>query len=85
MMPATHFDPLYLMIMGVAMVLSHLVGMTLQRKMAKYSAMPLPVTGADVASQMLADHNLASVQVTSVPGQLTDHYELGGRRRSRGP
>lgn len=73
-MPIAHYDPLYLIIMGLAMVVSHVVGLTLRSKMAKYSQVPLPVTGADVAAQMLADHGLQSVDITSVPGQLTDHY-----------
>jgi Zn-dependent membrane protease YugP len=73
-MPVAHYDPLYLIIMGVAMIVSHVVGLTLRSKMAKYSRMPLPVAGADVATQMLADHGLGSVQVISVAGQLTDHY-----------
>jgi uncharacterized protein len=69
-----HHDPFYLIIMGVAMVVSHLVGLVLRNKMAKYSQMPLPVAGAEVAAQMLTDHGLDSVEVISVPGQLTDHY-----------
>lgn len=73
-MPVAHYDPLYLIIMGVAMVVSHVVGLTLRHKMAKYSQVPLPVTGADVAGRMLSDHGLGSVEVISVPGQLTDHY-----------
>jgi Zn-dependent membrane protease YugP len=73
-MPVAHYDPLYLIIMGLAMVVSHVVGFTLRAKMAKYSQVPLPVTGADVASRMLADHGLGSVDVISVAGQLTDHY-----------
>lgn len=56
------------------MVVSHVVGLTLRHKMAKYSQVPLPVTGADVAGQMLSDHGLGSVEVISVQGQLTDHY-----------
>lgn len=73
-MPVAHYDPLYLIIMGVAMVVSHVVGLTLKSKMTKYSQVPLPVTGHDVAAQMLTDHGLQAVQVISVQGQLTDHY-----------
>lgn len=78
-MPIAHYDPLFLIIMGVAMVVSHLVGAQLRRKMDRYSRVPLPVTGADVASQMLHDHGLNSVQITHVPGQLTDHYNPSAR------
>lgn len=78
-MPAATYDPIYLIIMGLAMVASHLVGLQLRRKFAKYDRVPLPVTGHDVAAQMLADHDLESVQVTSVPGQLTDHYNPKAR------
>ena len=78
-MPAVHHDPLYLIIMGVAMVLSHLVGLQLRRKFALYSRVPVPMTGREVAERMLAAHGLASVQVISVAGQLTDHYNPAER------
>jgi uncharacterized protein len=68
------YDPVYFVITGVAMVISHLVGLQLKRKFAEYSEMPLPVTGRDVAEQMLRDNDIGDVQVTSVGGQLTDHY-----------
>lgn len=61
------------------MVISHLVGLQLRRKMEAYSRVPLPVTGADVAAQMLHDNGLGEVRITSVPGQLTDHYNPGAK------
>lgn len=73
-MPGYHYDPVYLIIMGIAMVVSHLVGLQLRRKFAEYSQVPLPVTGEEVARQMLRDNNIGDVQVTSVQGQLSDHY-----------
>jgi Zn-dependent membrane protease YugP len=32
------------------------------------------LSGREVAEKMLADHGISSVQVQSVPGKLTDHY-----------
>lgn len=73
-MPLAAYDPVYLAITGIAMLVSHLVGLQLQRKFRQYSQVPLPVTGQDVAEQMLRAHGINDVQVISVRGQLTDHY-----------
>ncbi|MBZ4651297.1 MAG: putative neutral zinc metallopeptidase [Proteiniphilum sp.] len=49
---------------------------TLQRRFKKYSKIPLRngMTGRDVAEKMLHDNGIYDVQVTSVRGRLTDHY-----------
>ena len=48
----------------------------LKSRFKKYSQMPLStgLTGREVALQMLRDHGISDVQVVSVRGQLTDHY-----------
>ena len=32
------------------------------------------MSGAEIASKMLADHGISDVTVTSTPGMMTDHY-----------
>ncbi len=66
----------YYIIIGVSMFASWAVGQMLQRKFEKYSQLHLRngMTGAEIAKQMLADHGITDVQVISVEGQLTDHY-----------
>ena len=61
---------------GVFMLISWLVGSTLKRKFAKYSKVPMAngMTGREVAERMLTDTGIYDVQVTAVSGQLTDHY-----------
>ena len=57
-------------------IASYLVQKSLQSKFAKYSKEPLdiPLSGRDVAAKMLHDNGIDNVNVTSVAGQLTDHY-----------
>ncbi len=49
---------------------------TLQSRFKKYSKIPLRngMTGKEVAEKMLHDNGIYDVQVISVRGQLTDHY-----------
>lgn len=58
------------------MLLSWIVSSRLKSKFKKYSQIPLQsgMSGADVARQMLRDNRIYDVEVTCVPGQLTDHY-----------
>ncbi len=53
---------------------SWIVSFSLKRKFERYSQEPLPMTGAEVAERMLHDHGIYDVQITCIPGQLTDHY-----------
>ncbi len=57
--------------------LSWLVSNRLQSKFKKYSRVPLPggLTGREVAERMLRENGIDDVRVTSVAGQLTDHYD----------
>lgn len=63
-------------IFGITALASWLVQMNLKSKFTKYSKIPIAsgMTGRDVALKMLHDHGIFDVQVTSTPGQLTDHY-----------
>jgi Zn-dependent membrane protease YugP len=56
--------------------LSIVVQMVLQSKMTKFSQINLRsgLTGADVAKKMLNEHGIYDVNVVSVDGFLTDHY-----------
>ncbi|RLJ61460.1 hypothetical protein CLV86_2480 [Lacinutrix venerupis] len=66
----------YYIIIGLISVVSWLVSNQLKRKFAKYSKVHLRngMSGAEIATKMLADHGIRDVQVISTPGQLTDHY-----------
>lgn len=63
-------------IMGGIFILSMIVQNSLKSKFAKYSRIPLgvPMAGRDVAAAMLQQNGCGNVQVTSVSGQLTDHF-----------
>lgn len=62
-------------LMIAVMVLSMLIQNMLQRRFAKYSGVPIAMTGAEVASRMLAAHGLRDVNIVSIDGKLTDHYD----------
>lgn len=66
----------YWIIFGVFMILSLIVGQTLNSRFAKYSKEELRsgLTGREIAEKMLHDKNIRDVQVLSIPGDLTDHY-----------
>ena len=63
-------------IMGVVMILSYVIQYMLQKRFDKYSRIATAngMTGADVARKMLSDNGITDVQVTCIPGKLTDHY-----------
>ena len=64
----------------IVSVLFMLVGMAVQfrlkSKFAKYSQVPTSsgMSGAEIAKKMLHDNGIYDVQVISVAGKLTDHY-----------
>ncbi|MBQ2530791.1 MAG: zinc metallopeptidase [Bacteroidales bacterium] len=63
-------------IMGAVMILSYVIQYMLQKRFDKYSRIATAngMTGADVARKMLSDNGITDVQVTCIPGKLTDHY-----------
>lgn len=66
---------------GIIALASWLVQRNLQTKFKKYAQIPLPngMTGKEVAEKMLHDNGIYNVQVISVAGQLTDHYNPTNR------
>lgn len=57
-------------------IISIAVSSRLKNKFKKYSLIPLVsgFSGAEIAKKMLKDNGIFDVQVISVEGQLTDHY-----------
>lgn len=66
----------YYLIIGISMLVSWWVSSRLKSKFEYYSNVHLRngMSGKEVAEKMLRDNNIHDVQVISVPGQLTDHY-----------
>lgn len=69
------------------MVVSWIVQFTFRNKFKKYSEMPLSsgLSGAEVAQKMLNENGISDVQVISVEGQLTDHYNPAHRTVNLSP
>jgi len=67
---------MYLILAGFIMLVSWLVSNRLKNKFELYSKLQLQngMSGKEIAEKMLADHGIRDVQVISVEGQLTDHY-----------
>ncbi len=66
----------WILFIGIA-ILSYAVQATLQSRMNKYAQIPIDggLTGRDVAERMLRENGIYDVQVTHIPGTLTDHYD----------
>lgn len=66
----------YYLLAGVLFVISMYVSNKLKSKFKKYSKTQLQngMSGKEIAEKMLADNNIYDVQVVSVRGMLTDHY-----------
>ena len=65
-----------LIILGVFMLISWIVGAQLKSRFKKYAQIPMNygLTGKDVAEKMLHDNGISDVKVVSVQGELSDHY-----------
>lgn len=76
----------FLIIIGF-MIASLVVSTRLKNKFAKYSKIPLSsgLSGREIAQLMLADNGIHDVQVISVPGQLTDHYNPANKTVNLSP
>jgi Zn-dependent membrane protease YugP len=72
-----------LVFMGISM----LVGMVLKNKFTKYSKIPLSkgLTGKEVAEKMLRENGIFDVQVVSVAGFLSDHYNPANKTVNLSP
>jgi Zn-dependent membrane protease YugP len=67
---------MYIVLMIVIFGASMFVSNRLKSKFKKYSETPISsnLSGKEIAEKMLRDHGIHDVQVISVAGQLTDHY-----------
>jgi hypothetical protein len=75
------YDPILILI-GIAFAgIGMLVSFMLKSKFQQYSSDPLEsgFSGRDVAEKMLRDNGINNVQVTSVGGILSDHYNPQNR------
>ncbi|MEM1001315.1 MAG: zinc metallopeptidase [Bacteroidota bacterium] len=66
----------YYVLIGAIALVSWLVSNQLKRKFAQYSKIHLRngMSGREIAEKMLSDNGIYDVEVISVRGQLTDHY-----------
>jgi Zn-dependent membrane protease YugP len=66
----------YYLLAGIIFLVSMFVSNRLKSKFKKYSKIQLKngMSGKEIAEKMLADNGIRDVQVVSVKGQLTDHY-----------
>jgi Zn-dependent membrane protease YugP len=69
------------------MALGWMISSRLKSKFRKYSQIHLTrdLTGGEIARLMLADHGIRDVQVISVEGELTDHYNPANRTVNLSP
>ncbi|UZD21328.1 zinc metallopeptidase [Algoriphagus halophytocola] len=76
-----------ILIVVVFAIAGFAVSRTLKSKFKKYSqtALQANLSGAEIAKLMLADNNISDVQVLSVEGQLTDHYNPANRTVNLSP
>lgn len=70
------FDPIYLIVVGVPMLVSMYISYQLKSKFKHYSKVYLAngMSGKEIAEKMLSDNGIFDVKVISTAGQLTDHY-----------
>ena len=66
----------YYILIGVIALVSWLVSNKLKKKFAYYSKVQLRngMSGREIAEKMLSDNGIYDVEVISVKGKLTDHY-----------
>jgi len=75
-----------ILFIGIA-IISFLVQWRFKNKFKKYSEMPLSsgMSGAQIAEKMLHDNGVFDVEIISVDGQLTDHYNPADRTVNLSP
>jgi len=66
----------YYFIAGIMFIIGLIVSGRLKSKFREYSMIGIAngMSGSQIAKKMLVDHGIYDVQVISVPGELTDHY-----------
>lgn len=77
---------IWILLIGIG-IISMIVQSRFKNKFKKYSEMPLTsgLSGAEIAQKMLTDNGITDVNVISVDGQLTDHYNPGDRTVNLSP
>ncbi len=67
---------IYYFIVGITVFVSIIVNSILKKKFRDYSKLYLHscMSGKEIAEKMLADHGIYDVNVLSIEGELTDHY-----------
>src|SRR5690606_37244415 len=75
-----------ILFIGIA-IISFFVQWRFKSKFKKYSELPLAtgMSGKDIALKMLHDHGIFDVEVISVQGRLTDHYNPANRTVNLSP
>ncbi|MEP0713678.1 zinc metallopeptidase [Algoriphagus sp.] len=76
-----------ILIVVVFAIAGFVVSRKLKSKFKQYSQVALKanLSGAEIAKLMLADNNISDVQVLSVEGQLTDHYNPANKTVNLSP
>ncbi|HHP7242175.1 MAG TPA: zinc metallopeptidase [Cyclobacteriaceae bacterium] len=77
-----------ILIIGIVfLIISWAVSSRLKSKFKKYSQIQLAsgLSGKEIAELMLRDHGIYDVNVTSVEGRLTDHYNPGNKTVNLSP
>jgi len=74
-MPFFYFDPMYMLAIAPAMLLAMWAQWRVHASFAAASQEPAPLTGAAAARHILDSAGATDVEIESVPGQLTDHYD----------
>lgn len=76
----------WILFIGI-MLVSWIVQLRFKNKFKKYSETPLSsgLSGAEIANKMLNENGISDVQVISVEGQLTDHYNPSNRTVNLSP
>lgn len=71
------FDPLYMLVIGVGLVMSLWASARTKRAFARYSRVPIRsrMTGAEIAAAILRDNGIDGVRIEPVRGNLSDHYD----------
>lgn len=77
----------FFILIGAIMLVSWLVSSNLKSKFRKYSQIGLSMglSGKEVAELMLRDNGIYDVDVVSVQGQLTDHYNPANKTVNLSP
>ena len=75
------FDPLYMLVMGLGLVLSLGAQAWVKAATAKWDRVPIGrgLTGADVAAAILRVRGIHDVTIEQVGGVLSDHYDPSSR------